>query len=187
MTTTHEQIKVMLQPRIEALGYNIEQFDPLHFDVLTNLSNANIELTDNLLNPAIELKKFKFYMTMIVSDLNNEKMQRLKPVIAYYQSEMGFNELHKIRDALENKDSHLLELYLSVYDTLDITFTAKSCMFDLIEKNLPYESLLNPILTRDEILEFYRYQLNKAEPQTDPNAKFNNPEFMRNLLNPNTK
>lgn len=182
MTTTHEQMKEILKPRIEALGFKVEDFDDGHIEGYMDLHDANIEITDNLINPKIRGASFATIMSFIGRNPEDEELQSLKVSIPYYRSEMGFTELKKIRDAINQNNQELLNLYMSVYEIPELTTSHRHCAINLMSLGLPYEYLLNPNLTKDELLDYYSAQLRRHDPEPDPNAKFNNPEFMRNLM-----
>lgn len=139
-------IQEKLRPRIEALGYKVEDFDEVHYDGFTYLSEANIDITDNLLNPKIDSTILGIYAGFAAED-----HPEFIPVLPYLQPGMKLRHLSLIQEALEAKNEELLAKYVSIFSTPGISSNRSYDMSKLAKMDAPYEHLNNPVYSDEEV------------------------------------
>lgn len=139
-------IQQILQPRIEALGYKVEDFDEVHYDGFTYLSEANIEITDNLLNPKIDSTTLGLYAGFAAGDYPD-----CIHVLRYLQPGMLVIHLQLIKQALEAKNEELLAKYVAIFSTPGISSNRSYDMAKLAKMDAPYEHLNNPLYSDEEV------------------------------------
>lgn len=139
-------IQQTLKPRIEALGYKVEDFDEIHYDAFADLADKNIEITDNLLNPKIDSTTLGLYAGFAAGDYPD-----CIPVLAYLQPGMLVMHLQLIKQALEAKNEELLAKYVSIFSTPGISSNRSYDMAKLAKMDAPYEHLNNPTYSDEEV------------------------------------
>lgn len=139
-------IQQTLQPRIEALGYKIEDFDEIHWFGFAALADKNIAIPDNLLNPKIDSTTFGVYADFAAGDY-----PEFIPILPYFQPGMKLRHLKLIQEALEAKNEELLAKYVSIFSTPGISSNRSYDMSKLAKMDAPYEHLNNPVYSDEEV------------------------------------
>lgn len=144
------QIKEIMRPKIEALGYRVDEFNIGHFEGFQDLTTANIEVTDNLINPNIEESFFAIFTSMVARNPEDQECQRYKPVLQHLCPGLNMHHIKKLRDAIESNNFVLLQRYIDVFSNLEISQKKRNSIADLIEMDQAAEHLLNPEFSDEE-------------------------------------
>lgn len=139
-------IQEIVKPRIEALGYKIEQFDELHYEAYTYLTDANIDIPDNLFNPEVDSTILGVYAGFAAG-----KNPEFIPVLPYLQPRMKLRHLKLIQEALEAKNDELLATYVDIFSIPNINSNRSDDIANLAKMDAPYEHLKNQAYSDEEV------------------------------------
>lgn len=171
-----QTIQEKMQPRIESLGFQLKMFDEALFDGYEILDKAGVEIPDNFIHPGIDTGFFGVYCEFIAKG-NTE----LTATMPYLRPGMTFMHCKQITKALNSGNQNLLAEYDKIFSNTKLTSSKKISMAELAEMGAPYEHLYDEYFSDQQAKEEWRTVLNKKQPLSDPLAKFNDSERLREV------
>lgn len=178
--------KEIMRPRIEALGYQLEDFDDIHIEAFYYLGEVNVEITDNLIDPEIEKPFIATFAHIVqVNEVNEDGDKNLKLSLPYIRAGMDFRHINMISHAIKNNDSEMLQQLDEVFSNKEISQERKYDMGYLVKLGGEYKQFFNPAFSDEEVIEARRRFAIANDHRPDPLAKFSDPKRLREIYGQN--
>lgn len=144
-------IKDKLSPKIEQIGFKLEQYNDNLLETYHHLDLASVAIPDNLLNPNIDDIFLAVYASIIYLNPEEPGIDISIKSLAYIYPETGFRHVGLVSNAIQENNLDLLPIYRRIFSDNTFSKNKKAGIALLVSHGQAYEHLLASDVTDEDV------------------------------------